>query len=64
VQPAACKPLLGCKACITQFNTLEERLQLPELIKQAGAMYTADLYKDCTHLLARAPVGDKYKCVG
>lgn len=59
--PSANLPLAGCKACITQFNTKEDRSRLPEQLKAAGAIYTADLYKDCTHLLAAAPTGDKYK---
>lgn len=54
-------PLAGCKACITQFNSVEERSRLPEQLRAAGATYTADLYKDCTHLLAKAATGDKYK---
>jgi len=56
-------PLLGCKACITQYNTVEERTRLPELLKEAGATYTADLFRDCTHLLAKVATGDKYRCV-
>ena len=56
-------PLAGLKVCITGFTDQALRQNLPDDVNRGGGTYSADLFKDCTHLIAKAPTGPKYKWV-
>lgn len=55
------EPLAGLKVSITGFVDPKQRQRIPEQIKAGGAIYTADLHKDATHLVALHAGGSKFK---
>ncbi len=46
--------------CVTGLKP-ETRVQIRKLVSANGGRYSADLTRHCTHLLAEAPSGDKYR---
>ncbi|XP_042507747.1 DNA topoisomerase 2-binding protein 1-A-like isoform X2 [Macadamia integrifolia] len=59
-EPYRVAPFFGLTICATRIPA-DERKVLEKLIIQNGGNYSADLTKNCTHLVADAPEGDKYK---
>ncbi|KAG1676459.1 hypothetical protein FOA52_002279 [Chlamydomonas sp. UWO 241] len=56
------RPLEGLKVCVTGLNEQEDRDSLPGHINALGAEYYKDMRRgQCTHLIAKAPSGEKYK---
>jgi len=53
--------LFGLKICITGFEDLAFRNGLAQDIQKNGGIYTGDLTKDATHLIAAAPAGKKFE---
>lgn len=53
-------PFSGLTICVTKIPA-DERKEMEILIKQNGGKYSADLTRNCTHLITDAPEGDKYK---
>ena len=53
--------LAGLKVCITGFDDLSFRAQLQRNVVENGGLYTRDLTKDVTHLIAAKPEGKKYE---
>ena len=53
--------LAGLKICITGFDDLSFRAQLQKNVTDNGGIYTGDLTKDVTHLIAAKPEGKKYE---
>jgi hypothetical protein len=53
--------LAGLKICITGFDDLSFRAQLQKNVTDNGGVYTGDLTKDVTHLIAARPEGKKYE---
>ncbi|XP_031393940.1 DNA topoisomerase 2-binding protein 1 isoform X2 [Punica granatum] len=53
-------PFSGLTICVTGILA-DERKEMQEHIMQNGGNYSAELTKKCTHLIAEAPEGDKYK---
>ncbi|XP_043721482.1 DNA topoisomerase 2-binding protein 1-A-like isoform X2 [Telopea speciosissima] len=59
-EPYRIPPFFGLTICATRIPA-DQRKELEKLIIQNGGKYSADLTKNCTHLVADAPEGDKYK---
>ncbi|XP_045806008.1 DNA topoisomerase 2-binding protein 1-A isoform X2 [Trifolium pratense] len=53
-------PFSGLKICVTGISA-DKRKEMEKLILQNGGKYSAELTKNCTHLICDAPEGDKYK---
>ncbi|CBI18968.3 unnamed protein product, partial [Vitis vinifera] len=55
-------PFSGLTICVTKIPA-DERKEMEILIKQNGGKYSADLTRNCTHLITdiSSPEGDKYK---
>ncbi|XP_068471908.1 uncharacterized protein [Phaseolus vulgaris] len=53
-------PFSGLKICVTGIPA-DVRKEMEKLILQNGGKYSAELTKNCTHLISEAPQGDKYK---
>ena len=51
----------GLKICITGFDDLSFRAGLQKHVHDNGGVYTGDLTKDVTHLIAAKPEGKKYE---
>ncbi|KAL1955407.1 hypothetical protein VTO42DRAFT_8563 [Malbranchea cinnamomea] len=51
----------GLAICLTGFEDMDFRNRLQELVIANGGDFRRDLTKDVTHLVARAPEGQKYK---
>lgn len=52
-------PLAGLSFCVTGLSA-PARASVEMLVRQHGGRYSADLTRKCTHLLANAPVGNKF----
>ncbi|XP_042476122.1 DNA topoisomerase 2-binding protein 1-A-like isoform X2 [Macadamia integrifolia] len=59
-EPYRVPPFSGLTICTTRIPA-DERKELEKLVIQNGGKYSADLTKNCTHLVADTPEGDKYK---
>jgi hypothetical protein len=53
-------PLSGLLISVSGFVS-NHRQQLADAITAAGATFSADLYKSCTHLVSFATTGKKYE---
>ncbi|XP_057442668.1 uncharacterized protein LOC130734326 isoform X2 [Lotus japonicus] len=53
-------PFSGLRICVTGIPA-DKRKEMEKLILQNGGKYSAELTKNCTHLISNAPEGDKYK---
>ena len=52
---------IGCVVCVTGFN-VQEREDIQRKVLKNGGEFQADLVKgQCTHLIAKSDVGEKYK---
>lgn len=56
--------LAGLHMSMTGFNEAGQREQLAASIAANGGRYTPDLFRQCTHLIARTAGGPKFTCVG
>jgi NAD-dependent DNA ligase len=54
-------PFAGLRVCMTGFTDSKTRTSLPEAIQKGGGKYTADMFKNSTHLVARTRDSEKYK---
>lgn len=54
-------PLAGLKISLTGATEQGQRNAFGQQITYAGAEHSADLMKDCTHLIAFTCVGSKHK---
>jgi hypothetical protein len=52
--------LIGCTICVTGIDEAS-RVKIENLTKEHGGIYSKDLVKQCTHLLAETPQGRKYE---
>ena len=52
--------LIGCIICVTGIDEAS-REKIENLTKEHGGVYSKDLIKQCTHLLAEIPRGKKYE---
>ncbi|XP_010521303.1 PREDICTED: DNA topoisomerase 2-binding protein 1-A-like [Tarenaya hassleriana] len=59
-EPFRVPPFSGLTICVTRIPA-DERKEIEKLISQNGGKYSAELTKSCTHLIADAAEGDKYK---
>ncbi|XP_043703207.1 DNA topoisomerase 2-binding protein 1-A-like isoform X3 [Telopea speciosissima] len=59
-EPYKVPPFSGLTICTTRIPA-DERKELEKLVIQNGGKYSADLTKNCTHLVSDIPEGDKYK---
>jgi hypothetical protein len=46
---------------MTGFTDSKTRTSLPEAIQKGGGKYTADMFKNSTHLVAKTRDSEKYK---
>lgn len=53
-------PFYGLIICVTRIPA-DERKEMEKLIVQNGGKYSAELTKQCTHLICEVPEGDKFK---
>ncbi|TPX35524.1 hypothetical protein SmJEL517_g02137 [Synchytrium microbalum] len=53
-------PFGGLVICVTGFTGVAQRSDIKKLIEDNGGVFSADLLKTCTHLVASAPTGKKY----
>ncbi|XP_057505159.1 uncharacterized protein LOC130788492 isoform X1 [Actinidia eriantha] len=53
-------PFSGLAICVTRVPA-DERKDMQKVVVQNGGKYSAELTKNCTHLICDAPEGDKYK---
>lgn len=53
-------PFSGLTICVTRIPA-DERKEIQKLIVQNGGKYSAELTKNCTHLISDSAEGDKYK---
>jgi len=56
-----CPTFWGLKVCVTGFDDFEERGALVECVRGGGGMYSGDLTKDVTHLVAKEARGKKFE---
>lgn len=64
MRPYKLKPLAGLEVSFTNFPA-RDRLLLQKMVEQAGATYSAELFKGrTTHLLCHNGSGKKYRLVG
>ncbi|KAL6765523.1 hypothetical protein V8C86DRAFT_2453652 [Haematococcus lacustris] len=54
-------PFAGLNVCITGFTDQHSRTWLPDQVQKGGGSYSADMYRSCTHLIAKTATGSKYK---
>lgn len=50
----------GLQVCVTGFEDVEQRNHISTTVEEQGALYSGDLTKAVTHLIASAPQGAKY----
>ncbi|KAK8232022.1 BRCT domain-containing protein [Phyllosticta capitalensis] len=51
----------GLRICVTGFEEVEQRKEIENRVTSNGAIYSGDLTKNVTHLVALAPKGSKYE---
>ncbi|CAH8354700.1 unnamed protein product [Eruca vesicaria subsp. sativa] len=59
-EPYKIPPFSGLRICVTKIPA-DQRKGMEKLISENGGRYSGELTKTCTHLIADAPEGDKYK---
>ncbi|KAF8103589.1 hypothetical protein N665_0188s0516 [Sinapis alba] len=59
-EPYKIPPFSGLRICVTKIPA-DQRKGMEKLISENGGRYSAELTKACTHLIADAAEGDKYK---
>ncbi|XP_010539678.1 PREDICTED: DNA topoisomerase 2-binding protein 1-A isoform X2 [Tarenaya hassleriana] len=59
-EPYKVLPFSGLTICVTRIPA-DERKEIEKLISQNGGKYSAELTKNCTHLIADIAEGDKYR---
>jgi topoisomerase (DNA) II binding protein 1 len=59
-EPYKIPPFSGLTICVTRIPA-DERKGMEKVISEYGGSYSAELTKSCTHLIADAAEGDKYK---
>ncbi|KAG7587365.1 BRCT domain [Arabidopsis thaliana x Arabidopsis arenosa] len=59
-EPYKIPPFSGLTICVTRIPA-DERKGMEKVISEYGGNYSAELTKSCTHLIADAAEGDKYK---
>ncbi|XP_024530554.1 DNA topoisomerase 2-binding protein 1 isoform X1 [Selaginella moellendorffii] len=58
-RPHKLSPLSGLNICATQVP-VDVRVRIAEAANQNGASYSPNLTKECTHLIATSPDGEKF----
>ena len=61
LEAGGCKgPMSGCHVCVTGYSSVD-REHVHTMVKAGGGQWTPELYKACTHLIAKDTSGQKYK---
>ncbi len=55
--------LEGLKVSVTGLQDVDDRVAAKDAVQRAGGEFSADLLRDCTHLVAYAAAGAKYRCM-
>ncbi|GAV85925.1 BRCT domain-containing protein/PTCB-BRCT domain-containing protein [Cephalotus follicularis] len=58
-EPYRVLPFSGLTICVTRVPA-DERKEIEKFVMQNGGKYSAELTRNCTHLISDAPEGDKY----
>ncbi len=59
-EPHELSPLAGVRVSVTNFG-VRDRDEVAQALKDLGAEFSAELYKNMTHLVCRVPEGPKHK---